>query len=192
MTMPAVWWCCAVLAAVGLAWGWIVRRAPIGERWRPRSLRTAELLYVERTFRSRSLRIVARLDRAYRRNGVITLVEFKTRSRHQVHDSDVIELSAQRVALEDETGGRVAATAYVVTQDLQTRRRVAHPVRLLPRRELARLMVRRQQVIDGSAVATPARSDRMCAQCAHLRACSSTYRDRDGAWHQGSAAMRRS
>src|SRR5438067_274578 len=106
-----------ILGAV-CAWAWHVsRRLPQDERWRPRALRNVQLVHAERAFGSTELRIVARLDRAYQDRGVITLVEFKTRAIARAYHSDVIELSAQRIALEDETGQVVADIAYVVTQD---------------------------------------------------------------------------
>jgi len=161
------------------AWAWHAsRRLPPGERWRPQALRNARLVHSERTFRSTKLRIVARLDRAYQDRGVITLVEFKTRAIARVYHSDVIELSAQRIALADETGQLVADIAYVVTQDIATRRRVPHSVRLLPREEVAALVKRREDLIAGKDVPMPARSTRMCEKCAHLASCSERYGDR--------------
>jgi hypothetical protein len=67
-------------------------------------LRDAELFCVESQFRSKSRwPIVARVDRAYRLpSGLVVLVELKTRSTPAVRTSDVIQLSAQRVAVEDE------------------------------------------------------------------------------------------
>lgn len=54
--------------------------------------------------------LVARVDRGYRgRNGLITLVELKTRRRDR-YLSEVIALSAQRVALAGETGEPVAVS----------------------------------------------------------------------------------
>ena len=109
---------------------------------------------------------------------MITLVEFKTRAIARAYHSGVIELSAQRIALEDETGQVVADIAYVVTQDIATRRRVPHSVRLLPREEVAALVKRREDLVAGRTVPTPARSTRMCEKCAHLESCSERYRDR--------------
>jgi CRISPR-associated exonuclease Cas4 len=169
-----------ILGAV-CAWAWRAsRRLPPDERWRPRALRNAQLVYAERTFRSTELRIVARLDRAYQERGVITLVEFKTRASARAYHSDVIELSAQRIALADETGQLVADIAYVVTQDVATRRRVPHSVRLLPREEVVALVKRREDLFAGTVVPTPARSTRMCEKCAHLASCSERYGDRKG------------
>jgi CRISPR-associated exonuclease Cas4 len=165
-----------LILGVVCVWAWRAsRRPPPDERWRPRALRNAQLVYAERAFRSAELRIVARLDRAYQDRGVITLVEFKTRSIPRAYHSDVIELSAQRIALADETGQLVADIAYVVTQDIATSRRMPHSVRLLSREEVAALVKRRNDLVAGRAVPTPARSTRMCEKCAHLDRCSERY-----------------
>jgi CRISPR/Cas system-associated exonuclease Cas4 (RecB family) len=167
-----------VAAALAFLWRHLRRRLPPDERWRPRALLDARLVHAERTFRPNQLRIVARLDRAYERDGVIALVEFKTRAVARPHPSDVIELSAQRIALEDETGATVSDVGYVVTQEVATQRRRAHEVRLLRRDEVAALVSRRQDVTAGKAVPAPAMSARMCSKCAYLQRCSSTYGDR--------------
>ena len=68
---------------------------------RPAALRDAELVYMERLFRvSTPVGLMAKLDRAYRLpSGMIVLVEFKTRWSNQPSLSDVIQLSAQRMAV---------------------------------------------------------------------------------------------
>ena len=94
------------------------RRSQHTNSWLPKELGDASLAYVERTFRSGGSRpIVARVDRAYRSpRRVITLVELKTRAEDRVYPSDVIELSAQRLALSAETGEAVAPVAFVVVE----------------------------------------------------------------------------
>jgi len=84
----------------------------------PAELRGARLVYAERLFRSTgAVSISARVDRVYRNAaGILVLVELKTRQANRRHDSDVIELSAQRVALMGQTGELVAKHAYVLTQ----------------------------------------------------------------------------
>ena len=73
----------------------------VERRSRPAALRDAELVYVEKTFRTTSpVPIAAKLDRAYRLpSGQLVLVELKTRWNGGPNLSDVIQLSAQRVAL---------------------------------------------------------------------------------------------
>jgi len=99
-------------------------RIVIEERsWRPQELRDTEVVYAERVFRaSRPVSIIAKLDRGYRyRNGLITLVELKTRRVDRVYLSDVIELSAQRIALQAQTREPVAPHGYVLVQQAERR-----------------------------------------------------------------------
>ncbi|MCU0814811.1 MAG: hypothetical protein MUC32_11150, partial [Burkholderiaceae bacterium] len=110
------------------------RRAPGGdEPWLPLELRGAELAYAEQRFESQRHGLVARLDRAYRLGGTLYLVELKTRGAyrlggtlylvelktrgcHEARVSDVIELSAQRIVLQERTGEAVSRVAYVAVQ----------------------------------------------------------------------------
>lgn len=84
----------------------------------PAELHDARLVYSERLFRTEgAVPISARVDRVYRlRSGQLVLLELKTRSSDRVYLSDVIELSAQRVALHGQTGEPVAEHAWVVVQ----------------------------------------------------------------------------
>src|SRR5688500_6177857 len=96
----------AVLALIALGRRvWRVRIEACEKTWLPSELKNAELVYMERLFKAQSpLRLTARVDRGYRRpSGAITLLEFKTRSVDRPYFSDVIELSAQRVAVEAQT-----------------------------------------------------------------------------------------
>ena len=72
------------------------------ERGLPAELRGSRLVHAEETFRSEAQRVVARLDRAYELAGELVLVEFKTRSASVAYLGDIIELSVQRIALQDE------------------------------------------------------------------------------------------
>src|SRR5436189_6441540 len=78
------------------------------QRGLPDELLDAEIAYAEQTFRSRRRKLVALLDRAYRMDGVLKLVELMTRPRNVVYMADVSELSVQRLALHDETEEPVA------------------------------------------------------------------------------------
>ena len=93
------------------------------KNWLPKLLRGAELVYIEKVFRTQQpIRLVARVDRGYRQpNGVITLLEFKTRGVNHPYLSDILELSAQRVAVQGQTGSRVDEYGYVLIQMEQPR-----------------------------------------------------------------------
>lgn len=85
---------------------------------RPDALACARLLYMEKQFRiRRPISLLARIDRAYQAaDGTIVLVELKTRWKNRAYPTDVIQLSAQRMALEGQTGQRVAAHAFATVQ----------------------------------------------------------------------------
>ena len=116
--MSALAWgvgCAIAIACFAMALAWRrshASRAALAERMsRPRALRDATLIYMEKQFRiSNPVGLVAKLDRAYRMpSGMIVLVEFKTRRLDRPLLSDVIQLSAQRMALMGQTGQTVAS-----------------------------------------------------------------------------------
>jgi hypothetical protein len=149
------------------------------ERGLPRALLGAEVAYAERTFRSVGTRLVARLDRAYRVEGELRLMELKTRARNVVYMSDIVEMSVQRIAVQDETGEAVSIDAWVVVQNSDTGSRRPHKVRLLGRDEIVRLAERYRDVAGGRIAApNPARSPSQCRQCSHCHRCAATFRDR--------------
>jgi len=111
--------CAAIGGAVALGLLLHLRKRQarrVERRSRPAALRDAELVYIEKTFRTTSpVLIAAKLDRAYRLpSGQLVLVELKTRWNGGPNLSDVIQLSAQRVALSAATGQTVAAEAFVL------------------------------------------------------------------------------
>ena len=145
------------------------RRAELA--WRPPGLRDAVLRYAERTFRThRPFPLVARVDRAYRSAGRIVLAELKTRRLAKVYPSDILELSAQRVALEAAAGEQVSDTAYVLVLEPGGRRTV-HPVRMLGREEVTHIAQRRHAILAGATEPHPARSEALCRRCGHLKRC---------------------
>jgi len=110
------------------------------------------------------------VDRGYRRHdGTITLVELKTRETDRIYRSDLIELSAQRVALEGATGEQVDCFGIVVVQ--VGARNHAHRVRLMSRRAILDLAMRRARLLDGDALPRPAASHRLCAACFYRSRC---------------------
>jgi CRISPR-associated exonuclease Cas4 len=168
------------VVAILLAWlRWLRLRA--GERAsRPHELKAAHPVYMERQFRSRGpISIVARLDRAYRlQNGRIVLVELKTRAGDRAYPSDIIQLSAQKLALEGEAGEEVESYAFVtVLRPDHPRRWRSHRVTLLDSSQLQALARRREAVLDGRATPTYAASNRACAGCALRPRC-----DRPDTW----------
>ena len=144
--------------------------------WRlPEDIQRDTLAYAERRFGSDTRpRIVARVDRAYRsRHGLITLVELKTRRKDRVHASDIIQLSAQRLALEAETGEPVASKAFVAVQSMGGPS--WRPVGLMSSVEVMALVQRREAMIIGQLAPRPPSSRELCAACAWKDRCDAAY-----------------
>lgn len=142
--------------------------------WLPPELLGAKLAYSEpRPMRIyRPVPVVAKVDRAYRHpEGDLSVVEFKTRQRHVVYASDVLELSQQRLVLERSGRGRVRPVGFVVTERRGTDERRTHRVKLLDADASIEAAKRYKGIIDGTV--TPRKTDnaRFCARCAFVREC---------------------
>ena len=150
----------------------IARADHIERVGRPADLRDVELIYLEKRFDLwEPVRISARLDRAYRMpSGVIVLLELKTRNVDRVFPSDVIQLSAQRMALERQTRQAVAHYGYVVAQTPDGARK-AHRVQLVSGEVLVGLVRRREAILAGRIRPRPAASVGVCRACAYRFVC---------------------
>lgn len=140
---------------------------------RPDALRTAELIHVERLFRvSEPVRLVARVDRAYRLpSGLIVLVEFKTRWINRPFLSDVMQLSAQRLAMERE-GQLVAPFGYVVVKrPIKAAAYAAHRVELMAGTDVVDLVHRREGILAGRVQPRPPAHSGTCRTCAFRSEC---------------------
>lgn len=134
----------------------------------------AELLYMEKQFRIRGpVPLVARVDRAYRAtDGTIVLVELKTRWKDRPYLTDVIQLSAQRMAIEGQTGLRVAEHAFVTVQrPTRNATKHSHKVQLMPPSGIVALHRRREDVIAGRVSPRYAYSAGACKGCAFRAHC---------------------
>lgn len=163
--------CVACVTAAWAAARLVRRRSVQVDRWMPEGLKDHTLAYSERTFRSGDdWQVVARVDRAYRgQSGLVVLVELKTRQADRVHLSDIIELSAQRVALEGETGESVAPVAWVVVESAAGRS--AHSVRLLSPHVVWDLASRREALLAGTESPHYPATSRVCASCIYCARC---------------------
>ncbi|AXA91353.1 hypothetical protein [Massilia sp. YMA4] len=166
-----VYWLAIIL--VGIAGFVHVLAALWRERgWLPPDLARGQLIYSERLFHGdRELPVVARVDRAYLVDGVIHLVELKTRPRVRVYETDVVELSVQRVAVQISTGKAVSLIGTVVVQHTRSRKRFVRRVQLLDTAAVARLLRRRLLVLQGQAqpAATPYQG--RCRTCEYRMEC---------------------
>jgi len=170
------------LAAVIAAF-WVARDADadaqraagsLEQDWLPQELHGATLAYSEpRPMRIwRPVPVVAKVDRAYRHeNGELTVVEFKTRLRHVVYPSDILELSQQRLVLERSGRGKVRGVGYVVTELRDSRDRKTHRVRV-PDPDIAIEVAKRYiGIVDGTISAEKTKNTRFCTKCAYVRDC---------------------
>jgi CRISPR-associated exonuclease Cas4 len=177
MTFESIWlWVLVLAVALAVSWWLLCRRARVAEwRQRPAVLRDAELLWVESKFRSTShWPIVARVDRAYRLpSGLVVLVELKTRSTAVVRMSDVIQLSAQRVAVEDELGVPVSDEAFVLIPGRDSAPLIARSVRLMSREQVDDLAARRRRLIDGLDRPRWPEGEHVCHGCGQRATCRS-------------------
>src|SRR5206468_3267091 len=140
--------------------------------WWPQELQHARLAFAERTFKTwRPIRLIARVDRGYRLNGKVHLVEFKTRARAVAYSSDVIELSAQRLTIETTTGEPVSDIGHVLVQDSFDKRRSVHKVRLLPRADVIALAKRREAILKGGVAPRYSSSQGLCRHCTYHAEC---------------------
>lgn len=165
---------CAIVALlVFIRWSkraWIVASERAS---RPRKLRRDKLICMEQVFRAVGpIPVIAKVDRGYRdKDGLITLVELKTRHANRPYLSDVIELSAQRFALEAQTKNRVAVYGYVLIQRPGSRLKSPHRVWLLNGEEIIALAKRREALLSGLVRAEYASSPGLCRKCAFKSQC---------------------
>ena len=171
LAMAAVAACIAALALRRLRIV-VAKRAEMASR--PDALAGARLLYMEKQFRiRRPVSLRSRIDRAYQiADGTIVLVELKTRWKDRVYASDVIQLSAQRMALEGQTGQRVAAHAFVTVQKpSETVAQRSHRVELMETSEVVALLRRREDIVAGRVSPRYVDSPRACKECAFRTRC---------------------
>ncbi|MFT3815565.1 MAG: PD-(D/E)XK nuclease family protein [Acidovorax sp.] len=162
-----------LVAAAWLArWLWKTRRGD-GSTRLPAEMRSAELVFSERLFHATTpIVISAKVDRVYRRcDGVFVLLELKTRSHARIYPSDVIELSAQRVALLRDLGQPVAGYGYVLIQDSSGRQLACRRVRLLSESSVARLAARRRNLLAGVDQPVANGAPHLCRSCPQRPLC---------------------
>lgn len=143
---------------------------------RPDALRDAELVYMERLFRiSKPVGVVAKIDRAYRLpSGLLVLVELKTRWINEPCLSDVIQLSAQMVAVMGQTGQLVASYGYVMVKAPNKRALpTAYRVELLSEEQVVALVRRREAILARRILPRRAWSTKACRTCALRQQCDS-------------------
>lgn len=170
--------CVLVCLAAAVAYYLVCRRSHgDDERGLPPVLRGTAVAHAEETFKSHRHGLVAKLDRAYRVGKDLVLVELKTRAKDVPYMKDIIELSVQRLALQEQTRTTVSMTAWVIVENPSTRRRAAHRVSLLDDDQVLQLRDRYIAVAGGwpgkiKGAATAAQ----CRNCGHASRCSERKR----------------
>lgn len=163
------------LALAVARWRSVTSEAVLAERaLRPPALRDAELVYMERLFRtSRPVEVVAKIDRAYRLpSGLLVLVELKTRWRNQPYLSDVIQLSAQRMAVMGQTRQTVATYAYVMVKaPTGASAPITHRVKLMTDEHVVALVRKREDILAGRILPRGPISPKTCDTCAFRQEC---------------------
>jgi CRISPR/Cas system-associated exonuclease Cas4 (RecB family) len=172
MTWSAAYLLASLVLAVWLVRRWTRLHASCERASRPRELANAELVYMEKLFRiGEPIRLVARVDRAYRLpGGSLVLVELKTRKMSRPYLSDVIQLSAQRLAIEMLTGEVVEPYGYVSVLGGNRKMR-SHQVRLLDAEAVVDLYRRREAIRTGRAPPAYASAESACRGCALRSRC---------------------
>lgn len=167
MTWSAGYALACLVLALWLVRLWIRRHASGERASRPRDLASAELVYMEELFRIRQpFRLIAKVDRVYRLpGGALVLVELKTRAQDSPYLTDIIQLSAQRLAIEGQTGEAVERYAFISVLRPNGRLR-SHRVRLLDLDEVSNLKRRHKAILDGHLRPSYAVSEASCRQCA--------------------------
>lgn len=165
----------ACLALAIAQWRSVSSKAVRAEKTsRPPALRDAELVHMERLFRtSTPVGVVAKIDRAYRLpSGLLVLVELKTRGINQPSLSDVIQLSAQRMAVMGQTRQTVAGYAYVMVKaPTGPSVPIAHHVRLMTDEHVVALVRKREDILAGRILPRWPISPKTCETCAFREEC---------------------
>lgn len=168
--------CLSIVFVALLFWFWLRRkRYRIAESaWRPRELGNARLFYAEKLFTTwKPFPLTAKVDRAYLVDGVVVLIELKTRNVSVAYRSDIIELSAQRVVIEASTGQPVSHMAYVVIQHPVTKARSIHRVTLLSEETVIGLALRYEGLESGRLAPLKTTHPGLCAKCPFAKPCGS-------------------
>lgn len=135
----------------------------------------SKLAYVETTFSTRTLpSIIARPDRVYRLpSGELFLVELKTRRSCTVTTEDIIQMSAQRLAVSEATGQVVRREAYIVFRRSEARlgRQEVRALRLMSSEAVRALAIRRLHLLRGLARPEGPGSTQACRCCGFTNPC---------------------
>lgn len=127
----------------------------------------AEQLFVIR----RPLKLVVRVDRVYDNGRFLILMELKTRLTREMFLADVIELSAQRLAMQHSTKREVADYAYVLLLHPFLRTQTLRQVKLFSEETVVAMARRRQRLLDGLTAPSMTTVHTRCNRCEYRYEC---------------------
>lgn len=150
-----------------LVWRRSIRSIVSGE------LASGHLVFAEKEFSiHRPLTLRVRVDRVYDTGRSLVLLELKTRSRRRIYQDDIVELSAQRLAVGLSTGRNVSSHGYVLLIHPQLRSCSLHRVELLTDTEVVELADRRRRLFNAQAVPRNPRNTAPCSKCEYRVECA--------------------
>ncbi|BDI05968.1 hypothetical protein [Sphaerotilus microaerophilus] len=179
-----------VVAVIGwLGWRWLRQRS----QFLPAHLQGAQQIWTEREFViDEPVRLVARVDAAWRlASGEVVLAEVKHRRHDRVHRSDVVQLSAQRLAAVAVTGESIAQWGWVcVYRGRWWRRSRWHRVDLMTQGQVIELVLRRERLVAGEVQARTAVAGGVCLSCEWRSGCVDVAQRASGGRDSKTAVVR--
>ena len=137
--------------------------APPGKLHEIEQVKQASHRFAERLFRTaRPFGLFGKLDRANgRADGALVLTELKRRFHIRAYQSDVVEFSTQKLAIERGAKRQVAVDGFVVVEHRAIRQRTTISVPLLGGEELIVLRQRYERLLLGAVLPNKANDVRL-------------------------------
>lgn len=137
---------------------------------------SSRLIFAEKSLSiTHPIHLVARIDRAYRDGEALALLELKFRRSNHVYESDIIELSAQRVALIHGIRQRVHDYGYVEIFNTKSGRRTVQKVRLHPEHRVNDIAHRRRLLLAGAIAPRGCVNKACCRHCEYRAECGAFF-----------------
>lgn len=132
----------------------------------------SRLVFAEQSFAiRRPFKLAVRVDRVYDNGESLLLVELKTRLTQRIYWADIIELSAQRIALRQSSARDVAGHAYVLLVHPLLRRQNLYKVELIPEQAIVSIASRRRLLLAGVVAPNRTTDSARCVRCEYRTEC---------------------
>jgi hypothetical protein len=139
-------------------------------------LSSARLVFAEEPFVINDpIALSVRVDRAYDDGDNLILLELKVRDSRRVYPSDIIELSAQRVAVAHATGRQVSTTGYVLVMPINSNRWDLCAVSLYSEAAIVELITSRRRLLDGTNRPRRIPLTKACKRCEYAIECEKHF-----------------